>query len=344
MSDFNKDLYYNLNKIKSYNRFINIIISSRGVGKTYAMKKEVITNFIKRKKQFIYIRRTGTQIKQIKDGDRQGGRFFTDIQQDFPHHDLDFRGDKFYCNDEVMGYAVAITKPAVLRGSSFHDVNIIFFDEFISVGTLDDVYRPNEFNDFMNILDTVIRNRNDVKVYMLGNPYSLVNPYFTNLDLEIKHGERFTTTKDIVIDFYNAEDFAEERKKTAFGRIAKNTAYGTFSLDNQSIIDSEAYIQKRTRNSQFMFNLEYRHVGVSIFYDTKEDLYFCSDMINKDYKGKVVFNEVDIDVDTEYCKHFRDTRKTQLLKLAFDNKVIYYDSQKIKHTMFNVYKRIGIMR
>lgn len=344
MKEFDTSLYYDLNKVKSHNKFINMVISQRGVGKSFAMKREAVTRFIKGKGQFVYIRRTGTQLKQIRDGDSKGGKFFTDIQEFFPDHELDYRADKFYCNGEVMGYSVALTKPAVVRGASFHNVTTIWFDEFISIGTPDDIYRPNEFNDFLNICDTIIRTRSNVKIYMLGNPYSLVNPYFNEFNIDLKIGERLTVYKDIIIDFFDAKDFASARTETAFGRIIQGTAYGTFSLDNQSLVDSDAFIHARTRTSDFLFNLEYRNKGVSVFYDSLTDLYYCSDMINQEYKGKIVFEERLIDDVNKYASHFKDDRRLFMIKMAFDLGKIYYDSQKIKSAMFKMYKKVGIIK
>lgn len=57
-------LYYNYSKILSYNAFINILIGERGVGKTYGASKMVINNFIKKGKQFAYIRRYKSDLKE----------------------------------------------------------------------------------------------------------------------------------------------------------------------------------------------------------------------------------------------------------------------------------------
>lgn len=337
-----ESLYYDLNKVKSYNKFINMIIGQRSIGKTYAVKREVISRYIKGKGKFVYMRRTGTQIDDLKEPDGED-KFTKDIQKAFPNHELGFKGNKFYCDGEVMGYAIPITKPGSLRGSSYEDVTTIFFDEFISIGTPDDRYRPNEFEDFLNILDTIIRTRDNAKVYMVANPYSLVNPYFTGWGLEVKAGERLSIYQDIIIDFYDSEEFAEARKQTSLGRVMQHTGYGQFSLDNQSIVDSDAFIKERNHSSKFLFNMEYRRFGISVFYDEKTKLYHASKMINKDYKGKIVFEDYMISERTLYCRHYKDYAETMLLQHAFELGLIYYDDLVIKDMCFRIYKKIAIM-
>lgn len=57
-------MYYNYNKILSYNAFINILIGERGVGKTYGASKMCVNKFIKKNEQFAYIRRYKSDLKE----------------------------------------------------------------------------------------------------------------------------------------------------------------------------------------------------------------------------------------------------------------------------------------
>ena len=49
--------WYSPTNIKSYNKFLNFIIGGRGIGKTYGFKKDCISRYKKKGKQFIYLRR-----------------------------------------------------------------------------------------------------------------------------------------------------------------------------------------------------------------------------------------------------------------------------------------------
>ena len=66
------------------------------------------------------------------------------------------------------------------KSSSYPSVDIILFDEFISR----DGYLPNEFVTFMNVLSTIIRHRDDVIIYMLGNTVNRYCVYFTEMNLQ----------------------------------------------------------------------------------------------------------------------------------------------------------------
>ena len=69
-------MYYNYNRIRSYNAYWNFVISNRGGGKTYGFKEMCIKDFLKKGEQFIYVRRTKVELE-----DRQ--TFFDDIREKF---------------------------------------------------------------------------------------------------------------------------------------------------------------------------------------------------------------------------------------------------------------------
>ena len=55
----------------------------------------------------------------------------------------------------------------------------ILFDEFITKG----MYLTDEFMAFMNTLSTIIRQRDNVKIFMCGNTVNKFNPYFEEMGL-----------------------------------------------------------------------------------------------------------------------------------------------------------------
>ena len=70
-------MYYDYDKISSYNATFNMIITNRGFGKTYGAKKRAINKFLKKGEQFIYVRRYKSELKKVKD------KFFEKIKKEF---------------------------------------------------------------------------------------------------------------------------------------------------------------------------------------------------------------------------------------------------------------------
>ena len=172
-------MFYNYNKILSYNAFINILIGERGVGKTYGASKMVTNRFIKRKEEFAYIRRYKPEIKKAVP------QFFEALKNnnEFPNHNLYTKNNKFYCDDEICGHAMTLSTAQDLKSSNFSKVTTIIFDEFIIEEGQKKYYLQNEVLVFLNLIETIARMR-DIKVFMLANPANIyTNPYFLYFDL-----------------------------------------------------------------------------------------------------------------------------------------------------------------
>lgn len=157
------------------------VVGARGVGKTYGL----IRKLVKEKKPFLYLRRLKSQLDQCA---KLEGNPFRKINTDM---DLDIRpfpsgGMVLFRYDdkegEIAAAGVALSVVANIRGVDFSNYDYIVFDEFIeSAGE-----RPikNEFQAFLNFYETVNRNRElegkpAVKMFMLGNANTLINPYFS---------------------------------------------------------------------------------------------------------------------------------------------------------------------
>ena len=143
---------------------INIICSDRGIGKSYGAKKKMLKN------EFIYLRRYKEEVKMVKN------KLFNDIDNEFK-----LQGSTYYKDGKEWGYIYALSQAQSLKSAAFPHVKIIVFDEFIIEDKVHH-YLKDEIDLFISILSTVNRNRSGkdkVKIYMLCNPVTKYNPYFS---------------------------------------------------------------------------------------------------------------------------------------------------------------------
>ena len=120
-------IYYDYNKIMSYNAFINFLHGERGVGKTYGISKFVVKQFIKNGDEFAYIRRFKTELKEAVPN------FFDPLinNKEFTNQ-LSNKGNKFYCDGKTCGYAMTLSTAQNLKSSNFDKVKYIIFDEYLT--------------------------------------------------------------------------------------------------------------------------------------------------------------------------------------------------------------------
>lgn len=260
MSDFkNQHIYYDLNKLLSFNKLLNISIGARGLGKSYAAKRWAINNWLKNKKQFVYLRRYKTEFNNIKN-------YFSDIEDRYPDHSFKVANGCFYIDDEVAGYYMALSTSQTQKSNSFPDVNIIIFDEFIiDKGRV--TYIKGEVQLFLDVIETIARTRDDVRVLMISNAISSINPYFLYFNIYPHDGDKFISKEQVVVEINKNQDFINYKKQTKFGQLIDGTNYGRYSIENEFLRDDKTFIEHMTGKSFCWYGLKYEDVVYSCWYN-----------------------------------------------------------------------------
>lgn len=156
-------------------------------GKSYGAKKYVIDKWLKKKEKFLYIRRYENELKQLF-----SKGYFLDIKNAYPTHNLKSDSKKFYCDKEVIGYAKRLTEAQDLKSASFDDVTTIIFDEY-AIEKSKRYYLPNEAMIIAGLLDSIIRNRNNVKIFFIMNAVQDIElcPLFSFFGLTLPYRKRY---------------------------------------------------------------------------------------------------------------------------------------------------------
>lgn len=181
--------------LKDYpDSYYYMIIGERSNGKTYSALNYAIERYFKYGEQFAYIRRFGEDIKKknlqtllaahVENGrisELSNGKYslvnYTGGQ--FLAFEYVEDGNKTITDLSPMGYAFDLNSMEHHKSTSYPRVTTIIFDEFLSRQG----YLANEFVLFMNTLSTIIRDRTNVKIFMLGNTVNKFCPYFSEMGL-----------------------------------------------------------------------------------------------------------------------------------------------------------------
>lgn len=207
---FNK--YYSLKKILSKNADYNLIIGERSNGKTYATLLYALKQYLKNGSEFAYIRRWSDDVRG-----KRASQIFGSLNSNNEivkltngeYSIVNYYNGKFYLAnyDEKLkkyinapspcGYTFSLTAMEHDKSNSYPDVNTIIFDEFLTRR----YYLPDEFIMFMNVISTIVRHRDNVKIFMLGNTVNKYCPYFKEMGLT-----KIKDMKQNTIDVYTYGD------------------------------------------------------------------------------------------------------------------------------------------
>ena len=201
--------YYSLANILKKNARYNMVFGERSNGKTYSVLDYAVREYFKTGKQIGVIRRWREDFKG-----KRGGAYFDNLvyngngenkikeySKGKYDHAIYFSGrwymayydeelEKNVTAPEPFAYAFALTEMEHEKGNSYPLIDTILFDEFMSRG----MYLPDEFVLFMNTLSTIIRHRDNVKIFMCANTVDMIGcPYFKEMGLkhvkEMKKGD-----------------------------------------------------------------------------------------------------------------------------------------------------------
>jgi hypothetical protein len=205
MGILNKKMkYYSLVGIKKIPAQYRVIIGERSNGKTFACLEEILSMYTTTGKQGGYIRRWAEDLKTRRAQTLWNGLISEKKIEKYTNgkwtgvewrngkwhlSKFDIELDKTVIDETPICYAFTLATMEHDKSTSYPDIDIIVFDEFLTRGS----YLPEEFILFMNVVSTIIRHRLNVQIYMLGNTVNKSAPYFkemglTNVD-KMKQGD-----------------------------------------------------------------------------------------------------------------------------------------------------------
>lgn len=201
-----KEQYYSLKAILEKNCQYNLIIGERSNGKSYSVEELILKRYFDSDgvEQGAIIRRWAEDFRvkrasRMFDGLVANGLVkkyskgqYTNIiyaNGSFYLANYDEETNKYVKQIEPFCFSFALNDMEHDKSVSFPHVTTILFDEFLTRG----YYLTDEFVLFMNVLSTIIRDRNNVQIFMCGNTINKYSPYFHEFGLthlkDMKQGD-----------------------------------------------------------------------------------------------------------------------------------------------------------
>ena len=224
-----------------------LIIGERSNGKTFSVLEYALKDYLETGGQLAIIRRWAEDLKGKRAIDLFEGNFINNPYRGNILEKLskgkynafflytgkwylerrDEAGKVLERDSKPFAYRFALTEMEHDKGTSYSEVKTILFDEFLT----NKIYLPDEFKIFTNTLSTIIRARDNVRIFMCGNTVNKYAPYFAEMGLS-----NVSKMKKDVIDVY---DYGDSGLKVAVeyssfpGGKKKSDKY--FAFDNPSL-------------------------------------------------------------------------------------------------------------
>lgn len=333
-------MWYENTHVLSYNKIFNFCIGNRGCGKTFSAKKWAISSSIRSgttddkkayKSQFVWIRRYKSELKDVS-------IMFDDVKPFFPKNEIIIKGNKCYIDGILSGYFISLSTSVTKKSVSYHYVDKIIYDEFLIEKGSNLRYLSFECESFLSLCETVIRMKNNVRIMMIANNTSLINPYFTYFKLKPDLNKRFNVYDNIIIEYYVNNDFIDEKLKTKFGNLINNTKFGDYSICNKVLNLNDSKIIDLSSNSNAWITINYKDKNYGVWYDNNSLIF--SEKYDKNNIRKINLELDNNNNDGYTIKRLNSHRYTQLIKKYYEKGDFYFNSLNDKAVFMDIINKL----
>lgn len=309
--------YYDWNQARTYDADITMVVGARGIGKTFGLRLCFLRDFLRRGICFC-------EIARYRD-ERRGmaGGYFDRIQE-LP----EFAGYMFRTSNEfawiaekpkegkkpewrLCGYFVSLTQSQALKKRTFARVGNICFDE--AIADRRDRYHgylPDEFEILANVVDTVTRERADVRhrkphVFLLGNAVDILNPYFAAYRVGIpERGKHWYGGKTLLLDYVPGGQYAQEKATgTVAGRMLAGRVGGTENVENTfSDAAPPDFVKRKPRTARIEYGVVWRGEKFGVWSDPQTSYIWVTAGFPADTSPVFAITAADFSVDMVTAK------------------------------------------
>ena len=292
------DKYYSGQRLLSMNDIngkqpeIYICTANKTAGKTTWFNSKLIRDFKKRCNKFALLYRYQSDLEGCAEA------FFKDIACLFFHGDVLTQKERangkyveLFLNDIPCGYAISLNRPEHIKKYShmFSDVKQMLFDEFQLESGL---YLKDEVQRLHTVHTAIARGQNEqvrrVPVYLVGNPVSILNPYYVafGISKRLKSDTKFMRGDGFVMEQGFNESARDAQLSSGFNRAIQaggEKDFVAYSAEGIYLNDNAAFIEKPVGKSRYLATLRYegRDIGIRlypelniIYADNRADLTF----------------------------------------------------------------------
>ena len=351
---YDKNGYIDIDKLMEKDKNIfKFIVGARGIGKTFGILKWLVDKYKGTGNKFVYMRRTQVQVDMIKTPELNPFKALEDeLGSDYSfilkniNKNITGVYESVYNPDTniyepvntPIGYIIALSTIANIRGIGGSDIGFIFYDEFISERHEKPI--KSEGTAFLNAIETIGRNRElkglpPLPVICVSNSVNLGNPLFielkfiTSIEKALKKGTDYINLPDRLTSIYIIKDNPISRKKatTSLYKLSGTSSdFSKMSLENEFNKEYMGMVKSRNLNDFKPLCV----VGELCIYrhKSKREWYISSHISGT----PDTYDSSDIEI-----KRWSNTY--YYLKLAYLNKHIYFESY-IQQVLFERYMKI----
>ena len=240
---------------------------------------------------------------------------------------------------DVIGYGVCLTKVDYLRkySQTFSKVVHAFFDEFqLETGE----YLKNEVSLLQSLLISISRGggerSRDVKLYMAGNPVSMLNPYYVHFGIykRLKKDTKFMRGNGWIGDFEKNIEAAQEITSNNIFKSFKKSNYLSYATGDTMLINDGALVGKPTGKSRYICTIIFDGKSFGLYEYYNDGIVYLSTKFDKTSKNIVAYKAADASQNTMMLG--RNHGAMKLLRWAYECGCLIFEDLTCQECAFTL--------
>lgn len=245
-------------------------------------------------------------------------KFFKDIGELF-FKDLEMTEEpgagglykELFLNGEPCGYAISLNSADQLKKMShlFSDTDSMMFDEFMSE---QNHYCPLEVEKLISIHTSVARGQGKqvryVPIYMISNPVSLINPYYTVLGISsrLNKNTKFLRGDGWVLEQGFNESASTAQSQSAFNRAFSSSKYTLYNSQAIYLNDNQAFIEKVNGKGKYVLTLRYNGQDYGVIEYSDQGIIYITDKADSSFNFKLAITTDDFQVNYVLLQQYKN--------------------------------------
>ncbi len=282
---------------------IYICTSNRSAGKTTYFNRLCVNKFKKTGEKFCLLYRYNYELDDCAD------KFFKDINTlFFPDSFMvskpraEGKYHELFLDDVPCGYAIAMNDADFVKRNShlFSDVQRMVLDEFQSESGR---YCDKEITKFISVHTSIARGQKKqvryVPVILIGNPITLLNPYYSALGISsrLRSDTVFLRGNGFVLEQGFNESAAKAQELSAFNAAFEQESYTAYARQGVYLNDNTAFIEKPQGTSRYIATIRYNNNDYAIREYASLGILYCDDRPDASFKNKLCVTTDDFKIN-----------------------------------------------
>ena len=289
---------------------IYLCTTNRTGGKTTFFGRWCVNKYLEKGEKFALVYRFNYELDNVAD------KFFKDIGNlFFPgysirserrasgiFHELFISKNSVDDGGKSCGYAISLNSADQIKKYShlFSDVQRMIFDEFQSETNH---YCNDEIRKLISVHTSIARGNGEqiryVPIVMIGNPVSIINPYYVELGISerLRSDTKFLKGDGFVLEQGYVDSASQAQKESGFNRAFSRNSYVQYSSECVYLNDSTAFIEKPVGDSHYICTLRYNGVDYAIRDYPELGIVYCDNRPDLTFKQKLAVTTDDHNVN-----------------------------------------------